>query len=213
MFPVVWRRGAGEGGFTLIEALVVLAIFGFMLALGVPRMSLWSLGNKAAAATEFYAEGFRLARAQAMAHNAAGRILLTENAGNGQLDWQVDICFPTVVLPCNSQNGAWSTPSSVAAGDPEGGAGFKSVLRSASVLPGAQVLQQTLTPSGATDIYFTSLGWVDTNFSPRLARIQMAPTPAYAGSIPTSAIVVTLAGIATKCDPGVAVTDSRACPP
>ena len=213
MFPVGWLRGAGEGGFTLIEALVVLAIFGFMLALGVPMMSLWSLGNKAAAATEFYADGFRLARAQAIAHNAAGRILLTENAGNGQMDWQVDICFPTVVLPCNGDTGAWSTTAANASGDPEGGAGFKSVFRAADALPRAQVLQQTLTPAGATDIYFTALGWVDTTFSPRLARIQMAPAPAYAGSIPSSAIVVTLAGIATKCDPTVALTDSRACPP
>jgi type IV fimbrial biogenesis protein FimT len=75
------------------------------------------------------------------------------------------------------------------------------------------MMTQTRLPAGATDIYFTSLGWVDTGFSPRLQRIELTPAPGRAGAFPSAAVVVTLAGLATKCDPTVDATDSRACPP
>jgi type IV fimbrial biogenesis protein FimT len=215
--PVSRRRGcraaAGAAGFTLIEAMVALAILGGLLALGMPRMTEWVQANKAAAAAQFYAEGFTLARAQAVSHNSASRLVLTENAANGQMDWQVDICFPTASVPCNAESGAWSTTAAAADEDPEQGAGFKSVLRRADNLPNSSVLAHTLSPSGATDVYFTSLGWVDTNFSPRLTRIGLAPAAGHAGAFPASAVVLTLAGIASKCDPNAADQDSRRCPP
>jgi type IV fimbrial biogenesis protein FimT len=200
-------------GFTLTEALVALAVMGLLLGLGIPRMSNWLLASNAAAAAEFYAEGFTLARQQAVTHNSASRIVMTENPANGQMDWRVDICFPTGSVPCNDESGGWSTTSTVADNDPEGAAGFKSVFRGAGSLPASAVLAQTLSPSGATDAYFTPLGWVDTTFSPRLVRIGLAPTTDHAGAFPASAVVLTLAGIATKCDPKAAAHDSRGCPP
>ena len=208
-----WAPASRGDGFTLIEALVVLAIFGILLALGVPKMTLWMLSSKAAAATELYAEGFRLARQQALSHNAASRIVLTSNAGNGQMDWQVDICFLKPGVPCTDESGAWSATDAAAPGDPEGGAGFKSVFRSASALPPSYVLQPTLLPQGGTSVYFTSLGWVDTTFDQRLTRIQLDPTDRYKADLPASALAVSLAGTVIKCDASVAITDSRACPP
>jgi type IV fimbrial biogenesis protein FimT len=205
-----------EDGFSLIEALVALAILGSLLALGVPRMSDWVQANKAAAAAEFYAEGFTLARAQAVSHNSASRLVLTENPANGQMDWQVDICFPTVAVPCNAESGAWSTTTTPVARPgqgPDEQGGFKSVLRRADSLPDSALLAQTLSPSGATDVYFTSLGWVDTSFSPRLTRIGLAPAIGRDGAFAPSAVVLTLAGIVSKCDPNVPVHDSRRCPP
>jgi type IV fimbrial biogenesis protein FimT len=213
MHPVTIPTGKAAAGFTLLEAMIALAVFGILLAVGIPSMSSWVQANRAAGAAEFYAEGFKLARAEAIRHNSASRILLTENSRNGQLDWQVDICFPTASVLCSAESGVWSSTTAAAPGDPDPGAGFKSVFRPADGLPPTTVLAQTLSPAGATDIYFTSLGWVDTNFSPRLTRIQMAPAAGRAGAFPTSAVVVTLAGLATKCDPNVAAHDSRRCPP
>jgi type IV fimbrial biogenesis protein FimT len=218
--PVSARRGcraaAGAAGFTLIEALVALAILAGLLALGVPRMSEWVQANKAAGAAQFYAEGFTLARTQAVTHNGASRLVLTENPANGQMDWQVDVCFPTASVPCNAESGGWSTTTTPATRPGEAGprdGDFKSVLRRADSLPATSLLAHTLSPSGATDVYFTSLGWVDTNFSPRLARIGLAPASGHAGAFPASAVVLTLAGIASKCDPNAASHDSRRCPP
>jgi type IV fimbrial biogenesis protein FimT len=196
-----------------MEALIALSIISITVALGVPSMSGWLQASRATSGAEFYAEGFKLARAEALKHNSASRIMLTENAGNGQMDWQVDLCFPTAALPCNAESGFWSTRVASAGTDPEGVNGFKSVFRAADGLPNSTVMAQSLSPSGATDVYFTSLGWVDTVFAPRLRRIDLAPAAGRAGTFPSASVVVTLAGLATKCDPNVAASDSRACPP
>lgn len=213
MSASVARQAGAAAGFTLVEALVALAVFAILLALGIPSMSNWMLSNKALAAGELYAEGFRLARLQAIGHNAASRVLFTPNAGNGQMDWQVDLCFPTPVVPCGANSGVWSSTAAAAAGDPEGSAGYKSVFRSAGALPQDTVLTPTLLPDGASALYFTPLGWVDTNFAARLTRIQLDPDVAHAASVRSTALVINLAGSVTRCDPAVAIPDSRACPP
>lgn len=215
MHPVITPPGAArQHGFSMLEAMVAVAVLGVLVAVGVPRMNEWVLASKAAAASEFYAEGIRLARAQAVGHNSAARITLDENAVNGQMDWQVDICYPTAALPCSDTSGVWSTTTTIATGDPEGTvAGFKSVQRLAVTMPAKTDLVQTFLPLGTSDIYFTSLGWVDTNVPNRLQRITLTPSPARMGAFATSALVVSLAGMVSKCDPTVAAHDSRGCPP
>jgi type IV fimbrial biogenesis protein FimT len=201
-----------QAGVTLIELMVGLAILSFLLAVGIPNMSGWMMANKAGSASEFYVEGFKLARAQAIKHNSASRITLTDNAGNGQQDWQVDICFATAAA-CTDSSGSWSTTSAPAGGDPEGSAGFKSVFRDASALPRTSVLRTTVLPAGTNEIYYTSLGWVDSANGPPLGRMVFEPAPAYASQVRGSAVVVTLAGNPTKCEPTATASDSRACPP
>jgi type IV fimbrial biogenesis protein FimT len=202
-----------QGGFTLLEAMVVVAIIGVLMAIGIPQLSGWSVANKAAGASEFYAEGFRMARQQALMHNAASRIRLTPNPQNGQYDWQVDICFPTADLPCNEVSGSWSDAGTPAAGDPEKAAGYTSIRRMANTLPGLNVLTPSLEPAGNSFIYYTSVGWVDTVYAKRVQRLVLTPTARYTKDVRTAAVVVSLAGMATKCDPTVPVSDSRACPP
>jgi type IV fimbrial biogenesis protein FimT len=197
-------------GFTLVEALVAMAVLGLVLGIGIPSMANWATTTKARAASEFYAEGMEMARNQALAHNSASRLVLSSNAASGQFDWQVDVCFPTAAAPCNDSSGDWSTTTAPAASDPAGTTGFKSVQRSANALPPTSVLHTTLTPSGAQAVYFTPIGWVDQTVTPSLASINLAP--AKPGAFRASAVVVTLAGTVSKCDPNVAAHDSRGCP-
>jgi type IV fimbrial biogenesis protein FimT len=200
-------------GFTLIELLVVITVFSFLLSIGVPNMTRWVIKNKAASASEFYADGFSMARRQAVSHNAESRILLVPNATNSQFDWQVDICYTTPTSTCNDVSGAWSTTTTPAGGDPQAAAGYTSVYRPADALPQSSMLVPSMQPQGASVIYFTPLGWVDTTIKSRLTRIQFDPAPAYVADIPSSAVVVTLSGMASTCNPSATASDSRACPP
>ncbi|MGJ9416784.1 Tfp pilus assembly protein FimT/FimU [Massilia sp. CMS3.1] len=206
-------RPAAVRGFTLLEALVALAILGVVLSIGMPRMNAWIYAGKVAAAGQFYAEGFSLARNQALTHNGASRLVLLANAGNGQFDWQVDICFPRQETPCDEESGNWSTPTEAASADPAGTVGFKSVLRRADALPPGAELALVPGPADARAVYFTPLGWVNPAIAPRLERVDLTPTTKMTGQAPATAVVLTLAGIATRCKPGVAATDPQRCPP
>lgn len=197
----------------MIEAVVALAVMAVLLAVGIPNLSGWLQARKAAAAAAFYKEGFQLARAQAVAHNSASRLVLSDNSVSGQQDWQVDICFPTLSTPCNADSGSWSTAAAAAEGDPDQTHGFRSVARSSDSLPAASAMMLALSPSGAQSVYFTPLGWVDGSVASRITRIDLTPAPGRSGTFKPLAVVLTLAGTASICDPGVAAHDSRGCPP
>jgi type IV fimbrial biogenesis protein FimT len=199
-------------GHTLIEVLVGVAILGILLAVGIPGMTSWIMANKARAASEFYLEGLSMARRQAVVHNARSRFVLTPGT-NGQFDWQVDLCFPVPGTPCTDNTGDWSTTAASAAGDPQGAAGFRSVFRAAASLPPSDVLAPVVAPAEANTVYFTELGWVDTTIPDRLALLRLNPSAALAGDVRAAAVAVTLAGMASKCDPAATAADSRACPP
>lgn len=204
---------SGQRGFTLVELMIGLAIFGFFMAVGIPNMSNWLLAAKARGASEFYVDGFALARRQAVMHNASSRIVLSPNGTNGQMDWQIDICFPAPGVPCNANSGVWSTVTTVAANDPQGAAGFTSVLREADGLPQSELLVPAIQPEGASAVYYTALGWVDTTVGNRLTRLSLSPAPGFTKEVPPVALVVTLAGMASKCNPTSPPGDSNACPP
>lgn len=202
-----------QRGTTLVELMVGLVILAILAAVGIPSMATWISSNKVISAGEFYADGFAMARRQAVLHNANSRIVLTPNVNNGQMNWQVDLCFPAPGVPCSDSSGTWSTTTDVAPSDPEGVNGYKSVLRPADALPQSDVLVPRLEPEGASAVYFTSLGWVDTGYADRLSRIRLDPANSHGNEIPPVAVAVSLAGMAIKCNPALTAPDSRACPP
>ena len=215
MRTVTGQRAAP--GFTLIEALVVVAIMGTLLAVGMPAMSNWLLGRKAMAAAVFYQEGFALARNMAITHGSHSRLVLTENTANGKLDWRVDICFPNNGKVCDANNTTgWSTAGASAAYDPDSADAahkFRSIVRSAEAMPDDSTMQQDVEPSGASTIHFNQMGWVDGTVTPRVTRIDLSPALTRPGAFQKVAIAVPLSGIAVICDPSAAASDVRGCPP
>ncbi len=207
------RMPTRSAGLTLIEMIIGLGIVSLLLAVGVPTMADWLRNSRAAAAAEFYTEGFKLARETAVRHNASTRIVLTNNVSNNKMDWQIDLCFASPAKPCSSSTGDWSSVGAASASDPEGSSGARSVLRNAEALPGDGTVIMTRIPVTATTIYYTASGWVDTDETGRLERVNLAPPSGAITSLPSTSVVVNLSGTTTKCNPLVVSTDSRACPP
>lgn len=198
-------------GFTLIELMIGVVIMAILLAVGIPSMRLWLASTRANAAAEFYAEGMRMARAEALKRNVVSRLTLKLNAANGQQDWQVDICKPTATAKCDDDTGPWSSTTTALSG--VNVADFKSVFRSAKSFPATSQMTVTRVPTGADDVYFTPLGWVNGAILTNLSQVTVAPAPGNAGAFPTTAVVLTGAGSVIKCNPDVAgAKDSRKCP-
>lgn len=201
-------------GFTLIEMMVAVTILSILLAVGIPSMRAWLTSTRAGAASEFYAEGMRMARAEALKRNMASRLVLTTNAANGQQDWQVDICVDGTQL-CSPTTGTWSTTTTPLVN--QGATDFKSVFRSAKSLPPSGQMTVTPMPADATAVYFTPVGWVDGRVLTNLNQVIVGPTAGNASAFPTIAVYLTGGGSVIKCNPTTdAVTigakDSRKCP-
>jgi type IV fimbrial biogenesis protein FimT len=199
-------------GFTLIEALITMVIMAVVLAVGVPTMNGWISRARAASAAEFYAAGLRRAHDEALNRHSRSRLVLTENIVSGQYDWQVDVCFPSAG-PCSNSTGSWSTVAAPATGDPEGSSGFRSVRQTADALPSDAVVTVTRLPSDALEVYFLESGWLDASLAPTLRRLTVGPSITHAGQYPDTALVLSLAGTLSRCDPSLSAGDSRACPP
>jgi type IV fimbrial biogenesis protein FimT len=212
MRPVSHPAGAAAGGFTLIEMMVVVAIIGVMLAIGVPAMSHWLRQARAGTTVGFYEDGLAMARRQAQSHNAASRIVFTKNNKSGQYDWVVDVCFPSDGKPCTASTGAWSTTALASTDDPESTAGYKSVSRSADQLASSDDYALELQPAGSAAIHFLPTGWVNTTIGNRVTMFRFAPAPAFADELRIVNLAMSLAGTAIKCDDSVDDSDSRACP-
>ncbi|MDQ2821812.1 MAG: GspH/FimT family pseudopilin [Pseudomonadota bacterium] len=200
-----------QSGFTLIELLVTITILSILLAVGIPTMGKWMSASRAMTVAEFYVEGLKLARAEAVKRNVVSRFSLIENSTNGQYDWRVDICVPTPAAQCNADGGNWSTTTT--AGTGAGVGDFLSVARSSIALPKSNLVALTIGDAGADQVYFTPVGWVDATIAPTLKQITVAPAAGREGDFPKSAVKLTLAGAVFKCNPTITtMSDSRACP-
>lgn len=212
------RMPPRQAGFTALEAIIAVAILGILMAVGIPRMSGWLSATKAAGAGQFYAEGFTLARTQALAHNSHSRLVFIDTPG-GQPGWQVDICLRTSDNACDDASNDWSTLTAGPSGASEElgeSASFRSIRRSAGTLPPPSLLAVTLGPDDDGDaVYFTPMGWVDGAIAPRVTEVRLAPAAGKESEFRPSAVMLTLAGVATTCDPALgpaATGDSRRCP-
>lgn len=212
MQPVI-HPVRGESGFTTLEALIAVALLAILLAIGMPSMSNWLGASAAANTSQFYAEGFRVAKSQALANNSRSRLVLSDNAQSGQRDWQVDVCFVSADDQCGADSVRWSNVDEAAATPATVEISTVSVLRSSASLPSPSKV--SVTPDGeARSVYFTELGWVDTG-KPALTRLDIAPGNLAEGAsapFPSSAVILTLAGTVVVCRPDLAAGESRSCP-
>ncbi len=88
-------------GFTIIESLVVIAIVGLLLVLGLPMMGEWLANSRIRTATESMLAGLQLARAEAVRRNAQVEFVLDAPPAAG---WTVLTAVAGEVLDSKAAN-------------------------------------------------------------------------------------------------------------
>jgi type IV fimbrial biogenesis protein FimT len=209
-------RRSGAAGFSLIELMIAITIIGVLIAVGMPSLSSRVERARVASMADFYLDGLRLARDGALQKSAASRFRLTINP-NGQYNWRVDWCFPTSVQPCDAA-GSWSSSTAPAAGDTNVANPSLSIRRQADSLPATSLVTMTVTPGGATAIYYNSQGWVNTAVQPFVQQLRIDADASYnrdplVPNVRPTAITINLSGMPERCDPLALAGDSRACSP
>ena len=206
-------------GFSLIELMVALAIFGFLIMLAGPGLATFLANSQVRNAAESVYNGVQRTQAAAIQNNSPARLVLDPTAGTG--GWQIHIAVDGAVPAPNP-----ATPCGTPAGLPS-----VNPVQLYCAKEGSSYAAIAPTPGDATTITFDAYGriqcntdntlacdgsknlqWLDVsntnNASARPLRVcitnQQAPTGA--GSIPVAASQTKL------CDPNAAATEPQACP-
>jgi type IV fimbrial biogenesis protein FimT len=193
-----------QHGVTLIELAVVLAVVAILLMQAGPMFSTWMQNVQIRTATESIQNGLQLARAEAIRRNRSVMFWLTSDANPPTADWLVGCATPL--------NSGGAGPVAEAPGDcPGSGTGnppFNWIQRQAAADQQTALPQLTITPAGADNVTFNSLGMVTANVDGS-ASIQQIDVTSGAGR----ALTVTVSGGQIRmCDSTLSLaTDPRGC--
>jgi type IV fimbrial biogenesis protein FimT len=174
---------APRRGFTLVELVVTLAIAALLVTLALPGYGVWIADNQIRNAAEMVAAGMRYAQAEAVRQNESVQLIVDPTTGTG--GWRAQRVSDGLLLQ-QSHFGEGAAKAAVA-----------------------------LIAAGGT-VTFTGLGMVsatNADATPVLTQVDIT-YPAMAAQ--SRALRVLVGGGRTGiklCDPSVAATDSRGCPP
>ena len=211
---------ARRDGFTLIEIMVALVIFGLLIVLAGPQLQIFLANSQIRNAAEAVLNGVQRTQTTAINTNAPARFVLDPTTGTG--GWEIHIAV----------DGAVPVPDPAAPCGVKAGANPVNPAQLFCFKEGAQYAKFTANPGGSTRVTFDGFGrlqcnttdllglacdgsaniqWIDvtnpSNASSRPLRVcvtdQQAPG---AGSIAVPASQIKM------CDPAVAATEPQACP-
>jgi len=202
-----------QRGVSMIEMVIVMAIFAILFGLAAPSFQAWTTNVQIRTTTESIQNGLQLARAEAIRRNASVMFWLTSGTNPLTGDWLVGCASPVgngaqpeapFDCPGTRTNGA------LAANGPP----YNWIQRASAVGEQAGTTQVATTPANAAVVTFNSLGMVmatnpgDNNSAP-ITKIDVSQ-PALAGSRPLE--VQVSGGQIRMCDPALALaTDPRGC--
>jgi type IV fimbrial biogenesis protein FimT len=204
------RRANHAAGFTMIEAMVTLAVFAILVALGIPEMSTWIRNNKVRTVADSLQTGLRLAQAESLRRSRQVVFSLTNST------------TPQTVLPLPAAvNGTswaiYALPS--IAGEPL-------AFIQSGVLSNASA-NVTVNSNGVSTVCFNSMGRLVNNAGANViaitggdACVQPTAPPVQKFNITTLGadrplqVNLGLGGQVHMCDPNVAIsaTHPEGCP-
>jgi type IV fimbrial biogenesis protein FimT len=174
-----------QRGFTLIELMIALAIFGILLMLAGPQLAQFMANSQIRNAAESMLNGVQQAQTFAVKQNGLARLLVDPTTGTG--GWQVLVTVDGV----------------------EGAA-----VQVYSLVDGAPKTAITPVPADARQITFDGFGRVVPNVDASATLTCLKVTDASANPRNLNVAITSLAlNVGTKlCDPAVAATEPQGCP-
>lgn len=192
-----------ERGVTLIELMVGLAIFAFLLMMGAPSFATWIQNGQIRTSTEAIQNGLQLARAEAVRRNMLVRFQLTNNLSG------------TCALSTSGSNWVVSLDSAVGACDaaPTADLAAPTAPRIIQVRAGGEGTANTVIAADVSNIAFNGLGRPSSAVSINVTNPSGGACAAATGPMRCMRVVVSAGGQIRLCDPRFASTDSQGCPP
>ena len=203
-----------QSGFTLIEVMITVIIFGLLLAMGIPAYTDWMARNKVRVTAETLVAGLSTARNQSLSRNAQVIFSLTTNLAadcarsNLATNWIVSLADPSG--SCDEAPSEDDAPRIIE--KRSGGEGTS----------GTTITALTAANGAATNVIFTGLGRVlvkdaaGNEMNP-ISRINIAypnggTCLASGGTVRCLRIEISTGGVPRICDPAVAdANDPRVC--
>jgi type IV fimbrial biogenesis protein FimT len=194
-----------SSGFTLIEALITIAVLALLLMLGLPGMATWLQNTQLRASAEAMQAGLQLARAEALRRNTTVRFQLVDSLAGGcalsliGTNWVVSLDDPTGA--CDALESDAAAPK---------------ILQKRSGAEGSP--NARVNAAGGSTLVFNGLGRVAVNgiVDPPITQIDISnPSGGNcqpAGPMRCLRLNLGLGGQVRMCDPAVTDnTDPRFC--
>ena len=193
---------AYQRGFTLIELMVGLAIFAFLLAMGAPSFSTWVQNGQIRTATEAVQNGLQLARAEAVRRNMPVRFQLTNTLTSA------------CALSTSGSNWVVSLDSPVGACDaaPTADLAAPTAPRIIQVRASSEGTANAVIASDVSNVVFNGLGRPSSAMSINITNPTGGACAAATGPMRCLRVIVSAGGQIRLCDPRFASTDPQGCP-
>jgi len=182
------NAGVKKRGFTLIELMVAVSLFGLLLALAIPTYTNFISNSQVRNAAEAMLNGVLAAQTAAVNANTQTQLIVTPGTG-----WQIQFVNPDTSIPAQAP------------------------VPPAPYLLTESAPQATVTPkpAGATELTFDAFGRIIPNADTSASISCLIVTNNGYASARTLWVIVSNSTQATGtklCDPAAAATEPQACP-
>lgn len=182
-------------GFSLVEMMVVVVVFGLLLAMGVPNYRIWVENTRIRNAADSIQAGIQKARVEALKYNASVRFSLV----SADSEWEVGCLTP------------------VADNDGDGREDCPTVIEHRRAKEGSANISVLSTPADGVEIVFNSLGVIQVNPAPPMTpftQVDIDSNVLDASDSRNLRVLVSVSGSTRICDPdpGLDIADPRRCP-